>query len=235
VSDFFRFPHTPHLVWLGAGQPRDDKVMTEQERREFLTEPLIVEEKVDGANVGFSVGEDRDLRIQNRGSWIEPDRVPPQFKSLFRWADLRRDALIEHLGHQFILFGEWCYAVHSIRYTQLPDWFLTFDLFDRARKIFVATDERNAFAQSVNLHVVPRLGTGRQTLESLNSLLGQSVLGAARGEGLYLRAPSPIAPLRRAKLVTPDFTQVIGEHWSRRKLQTNSLLGGPTGVPTALA
>ena len=225
MSEFFRFPHTPHLVWLGPGQPRDDKVMTEQERREFLAEPLIVEEKVDGANIGFSVGEDGDLRIQNRGSWIARDRVPPQFKSLFRWADLRRDTLIEHLGHQFILFGEWCYAVHSIRYTQLPDWFLAFDLFDRTRKTFVATDARNVFARSVNLQVVPRLGIGRQTFESLKSLLGHSVLGAARGEGLYLRASSAVVPFTRAKLVTPEFTQAIGEHWSRRSLQTNSLSG----------
>jgi hypothetical protein len=30
-SDFFRFPHTPHLAWLGNGSPRDDKVLSPHE------------------------------------------------------------------------------------------------------------------------------------------------------------------------------------------------------------
>ncbi|MGV3590570.1 MAG: DNA ligase, partial [Gammaproteobacteria bacterium] len=27
MDEFFRFPHTPHIAWLGAGMPRDDKVL----------------------------------------------------------------------------------------------------------------------------------------------------------------------------------------------------------------
>jgi hypothetical protein len=26
-ESFFKFPHTPHLLWLGPGTPRDDKVL----------------------------------------------------------------------------------------------------------------------------------------------------------------------------------------------------------------
>jgi ATP-dependent RNA circularization protein (DNA/RNA ligase family) len=222
-DDFFKFPHTPHLAWLGSGQPRGDKVMEDNDRREFLAHPFIVEEKVDGANLGLSVGDDGDLRIQNRGSWIHGHGNSSQFKTLFQWVDLRRDDLIHQLRRQFILFGEWCYAVHTVRYSQLPDWFLAFDLYDRSKGLFVAADERDEFVRSVNLHVVPCLGTGRHDLQSLKSLLGTSVLGAARGEGLYLRTASSVTPVRRAKLVTPEFTQMLGEHWSRRLLQTNSL------------
>jgi hypothetical protein len=199
-------------------------VLTESERRAFLSHPIIVEEKVDGANVGFSVGEDGDLRIQNRGSWLDRDRAPSQFKTLFRWVDLRRQDLISHLQQRFILFGEWCYAVHTIHYTELPDWFLAFDVYNRVKQTFVAAEERDKLVRSLNLQVVPRLGMGRYTLASLKSLLGMSTLGAVQGEGLYLRTSSPIAPLTRAKLVCPEFTQMIGEHWSRRMLQTNSLV-----------
>jgi len=28
-----------------------------------------------------------------------------------------------------ILYGEWCYAKHSIHYTMLPDYFIAFDIF----------------------------------------------------------------------------------------------------------
>ena len=50
----FKFPTTPHLTILGDIQIRDDKVMTESERNEFIQHEIIVEEKVDGANLGIS-------------------------------------------------------------------------------------------------------------------------------------------------------------------------------------
>ena len=31
MTDFFRFPHTPHIAWLGQGTPRDDKVLSPDE------------------------------------------------------------------------------------------------------------------------------------------------------------------------------------------------------------
>ena len=55
MTDFYRFPHTPHLAWLGSAPPRDDKVLTPQEAKSFLSADVLVEEKVDGANLGFSV------------------------------------------------------------------------------------------------------------------------------------------------------------------------------------
>ena len=39
--------------------------------------------------------------------------------------------LFEILSEKFILFGEWCYAQHSIFYDRLPDWFLGFDIYDK--------------------------------------------------------------------------------------------------------
>lgn len=53
---FFRFPHTPHLAWLGTVPPRSDKVLAEDEVANLLAKEVVVEEKVDGANIGFSVG-----------------------------------------------------------------------------------------------------------------------------------------------------------------------------------
>ena len=53
---FYKFPHTPHLLWLGPGEPREDKVLTPSEVAEFLAGDVIIEEKVDGANLGLSLG-----------------------------------------------------------------------------------------------------------------------------------------------------------------------------------
>src|SRR5690606_887302 len=105
-----------HLRWLGEGQPRDDKVLGPDEVEALLGAEVVVEEKVDGANLGFSTSDDGVLRVQNRGSYLRPDHLHPQFRLLFRWLASREEALVEALWPDRMLFGEWCYAVHSVRY-----------------------------------------------------------------------------------------------------------------------
>ena len=55
MSGFLRFPRTPHLAWLGNGEPRDDKVLPSDDAAKFLAAPVLVEEKLDGTNLDFSV------------------------------------------------------------------------------------------------------------------------------------------------------------------------------------
>ena len=38
MSDFFRFPSTPHIAWLGTGMPRDDKVLSVSQAADLLRE-----------------------------------------------------------------------------------------------------------------------------------------------------------------------------------------------------
>jgi len=76
MTDFFRFPHTPHLAWLGPGAPRDDKVLTPAEVRELLNGEVVVEEKIDGANLGLSLAPDGSLRAQNRGQYLYGAPMP---------------------------------------------------------------------------------------------------------------------------------------------------------------
>ena len=223
--EFFRFPHTPHLAWLGPGQTRDDKVLSPDEARALLAHELVVEEKVDGANLGFSVDEAGTLRAQNRGAFLVPGAAPPQFKHLARWMGARGAGLADALFPDLMLFGEWCYAVHSVRYTRLPDWLLVFDIYDRARAEFWSAARRDALAAELGLAVVPRLGAGRYGLEELCGLLGHSRLGDGPAEGLYVRREGPDTLLERAKLVRPEFVQAIDQHWSRRPLQVNTLAG----------
>jgi len=120
MSDFFRFPHTPHIAWLGEGQPRDDKVLAPYEVDELLADAVRVEEKLDGANLGISLGPDGQLRAQNRGQYlIEP--YVGQFSRLTSWLAQHQWQLHAQLSTDLILFGEWCAARHSLDYENLPD------------------------------------------------------------------------------------------------------------------
>jgi len=120
MSDFFRFPHTSHIAWLGQGRPRDDKVLSPEEARAFLQADIIIEEKVDGANLGFSVSSQGELRAQNRGHYLEHP-FSGQFSRLETYLAQHEDGLIDALSGGLILFGEWCAARHSLGYERLPD------------------------------------------------------------------------------------------------------------------
>ena len=135
-------------MWLGDGVPRGDKLLSPQEAEELLSHVVVVEEKVDGANIGISLSAGDELRVQNRGAFLAWDSLHPQFKPLPRWLQAHRLALTDALGSNLILFGEWCYARHSIHYTRLPDWFLAFDVYDRSVGKFWSADRRDAFVRT---------------------------------------------------------------------------------------
>lgn len=227
--EFFRFPHTPHLAWLASGRPRDDKVLSPPEAANILAGHVVVEEKVDGANVGLSVGPDGEVRAQNRGTYLARESSHHQFKALFRWMNDRRDALADALFPDLILFGEWCWAVHSIRYTRLPDWLLAFDVYDRGEKRFWSATRRDELVRSLGVALVPRVAEGRFSVAELKSMLGESRISDGPAEGLYLRRDEGDFLSARAKLVRPEFVQAIGDHWSRRSLEKNQLAPGTGG------
>ncbi|HBA86881.1 MAG TPA: DNA ligase [Geobacter sp.] len=219
---FFRFPHTPHIIWLGEGVPRDDKVLTPSEVNGLLAGEVVVEEKLDGANLGISVSDEGKLRTQNRGQYlVEP--YDGQFKELSSWLKNREESLFESLGDKLILFGEWCAARHSLAYDRLADFFIVFDVYDRQSKRFWSSARRNELAKRLDLKVVPEVFKGKATVASLKKLL-QSHTSAFRigpMEGVVVRRESGDWLDERAKLVRPDFTQSIDEHWRSRKIEWN--------------
>jgi len=229
MTAFHRFPHTPHLAWLGEGQPRDDKVLAPDEVRELLGHEVLVEEKVDGANIGFSVDEHGVLLAQNRGTYLSLEGGHGQWKPLKRWLAPRADELAAALFPDLMLFGEWCYAVHSVRYTRLPDWFLAFDVYDRASGKFWSVERRNELVATLSLAVVPVLASGRFDVAGLRALLGSSRLTDGPAEGLYVRRDADRHLMSRAKLVRREFVQAIDEHWSKKALVPNALQGNAGG------
>ena len=223
MTDFFRFPHTPHLAWLGQDTPRDDKVLSAAEAQDFLTHAVVLEEKVDGANLGFSVGSDGEVRAQNRGQYLARP-FTGQFARLNGWLATHEDALLDALGEHLLLFGEWVAAVHSLEYPRLPDYFLVFDVYDKQVERFWSTTRRNALTSCLDLRHIHQLGTGHYRLEALKPMLLKTPSTYRTGscEGIYLRQEDDNWLIARAKLVHPDFVQSIGEHWRSRTLRWNN-------------
>ncbi len=228
VSAFHRFPHTPHIAWLGSGQPRDDKVLSPTEAAGLLRGEVVLEEKLDGANVGFSLGPSREVRAQNRGQYLANPHVG-QFSRLPAWLALHGDAvaeaLLEHVDCGLILFGEWCAARHSLAYTRLPDWFLLFDVLEAGTDTFWSSARRNALATRFGLATTPQLARGRYSLAQLKSLIAVQGSRFRDGplEGIVIREEDEDTCTQRAKLVRADFAQTITDHWRSRRIEWNRL------------
>jgi ATP-dependent RNA circularization protein (DNA/RNA ligase family) len=221
-GDFFKFPSTPHLATIPGVDIRGDKILTESERDEFLTHEVTVEEKVDGANLGLSFDANGNIRAQNRGAYLD---LPGsgQWKKLGEWLALRTDTLFEYLSDRYLLFGEWCYAQHSIFYDRLPDWFLAFDIYDLETGRFLATAYRDQLFGEMNISKVPDIARGRFTYPEIQKLLLQSNLTDQPAEGIYLRIDQGDWLEQRAKLVRPAFIQAVEQHWSRFAIRPNRL------------
>lgn len=144
-----KFPRTRHLLDLGGNAvTRDDLVLAPPEVNFFLRrmnfEPIsatvvdksvvTVEEKLDGANIGFTVDHSGKILAQNRSHYID-EASHPQFKGVRSYIRSNEAALKSILGGGlYILYGEWLYAKHSIHYTCLPSYFIAFDLVSTSPK-----------------------------------------------------------------------------------------------------
>ena len=189
---------------------------------------VVVEEKLDGANLGFSLSPAGELRVQNRGTYLtEP--YAGQFARLPAWLATHgegiADALLDSHDAQLILFGEWCAARHSLSYTRLPDWLLLFDVFDTKAGRFWSRTRRNALAQRLGLATAPQVVHGPFRLNDLVEGLDTWPSRFRDGplEGVVVRRESADWCEQRAKLVRADFTQSIGEHWRGRQVEWNRL------------
>jgi len=226
-TEFHKFPSTPHLAWLGRSPVRDDKVLSPPEAADFLRDEIVVEEKIDGANLGISVNEAGELQFQNRGNLLTGS-LTGQWKPIRGWMASHLSGFRRHLRPDLILFGEWCQTRHSIQYDLLPDWFLVFDIYDRDEDRFWSAECRDSLASDLRLATVPRLFAGHTDLSALRSLVQSTTSSYGDGplEGIVIRREEGDWLAARAKLVHPQFTKGISDHWSRGRIFQNRLVSG---------
>ena len=221
----FKFPHTPHLAWLGPNPPRADKIFSPGEVDDFLSLPIVVEEKLDGANIGIFFENGNDSPVVKNRNTVLGARSHPQFQPLWPWLAAQQPILYQAMGTRLALFGEWCFALHSIHYRNLPAYFNAFDVYDRQAEKFWSVVRRDRWAREFGLATVPVVARGTYSLKDLRRLLLNlpSRFGGDPAEGIYLRQDEPNWLCQRAKLVRPEFVQAIEEHWSKRSLERNTL------------
>lgn len=138
MADFLKYPRTRHIVGSSLQKgDKDDFVSME----ELDGKNLIIEEKIDGANVGISFDNDLNLRLQSRGHYLEGGDYP-QFDQFKTWANTYQDYFFDILDTRYIMYGEWMSNFHTIYYDMLPHFFMEFDIYDTETDTFLSTHER---------------------------------------------------------------------------------------------
>ena len=169
MGPMIKYPRTQHIEGSRL-QPGDEDL--EAVPFDALRDvPLVVEEKIDGANAAVSFDATGRLLLQSRGHYLRGGAREKHFALFKTWASAHQDALRERLGTRFVMYGEWAYAKHTIFYDRLPHYFFEFDLFDRERGLFLSTDRRVGMLDRLPVVSVPVLARGR--FDSLDELIQQ--------------------------------------------------------------
>jgi hypothetical protein len=233
-GDFTKYPRTPHL--FGSSGTDDDKHLGESASVELIADnSLIVEEKIDGTNVGIHFSDSGDMVLQCRGHLII-EGMHPQYDLFKQWAMVKRHVLEQQLQNRFILFGEWAYARHSIHYRQLSHYFFEFDIYDKEQEVFLDLERRLVLLEGTNIETVPVVHRGRLSRDGIEELIGPSRFDSYFEnpftnradnlmEGLYLRTEANGKVTGRAKFVRPEFVEKIKQstHWQHQRMVPNQL------------
>lgn len=209
-STRYKYPRTLHLPW-SPGASDDDKILESVEH--FQGREVVVTEKLDGENT--SMYQDH-YHARSTDSKNHPSR---NFVKQI-WGRVRHD-----IPFGYRLCGENVYAVHSIKYTALPEYFMLFTVYDPTN-LCLSWDETVEWAKLLDLPAVPVLYRGVWDEEKVRACwTGKSLFGGDQ-EGYVVRVADAFpwadhhmhfAKYVRAGHVTTD------EHWMSQPVVPNQL------------
>ena len=156
IQDFAprtKYPRTLHFDF-SPGKSRDDLTVASYEG--FEGKEVILAVKMDGENSTLS----RDyLHARSLDSGNHPSR---------NWLRALHGKIQHEIPEGLSICGENLYAQHSLRYENLPSYFLVFNMWERGRRL--AWDTTIAYAEMLGLHTVPVLYRGPWNLVKIKEI-----------------------------------------------------------------
>ena len=204
----FKYPRTMHLPW-SDGATSDDRTLSDCDS--FAGRMVVVTEKMDGENFTMYRDGFHARSIDNPCHIAYRSKVAAMHSRIA--CDIPPDMRV---------CGELCYATHSIRYTELPSYFLGFSVWSGS--ICLNWDDTIEWISLLGLTPVPVLWTGVFDQAVIRDI-GKSVV-ANGSEGYVVRVadsfergdfPKCVGKYVRANHVTTD------KHWSLGGISYNRL------------
>ena len=206
-----KYPRTYHLPW-SPGATRDDRVM---EAIKFEGHHVVVTEKMDGENTTFYNGFVH-ARALDYVSHPSRGRV----KAL-------HSRIQQDIPEGWRVCGENLTAVHSIRYEELPSFFLVFSIWDQYNRC-LSWNDTVEYAEMLGLRTVPVLYKGVFDETVIRALY--DVTDREKSEGYVVRIAESF-PFRKfrdvvGKFVRSGHVQETHGHWYRRDIEFQKIAEG---------
>lgn len=221
-----KYNRTFHFPW-SPGATNDDKIVTPHVLPIFVKNDLVITEKMDGSNTS----------LEKDGCYARTHSGPPTHPSFDGLKALHAQVRYK-IPEGIQLFGEWCYARHSIEYSELPSYFMLFNvrvfdgiLHNELISHWASWEEVEMWAEEIGVPTVPLLFKGKinsaQELEvKVNSFMNQTSACGGIREGVVARVQQEFDDEHFStcvlKCVRANHVQT-SEHWKDQEIIKNKL------------
>lgn len=222
------FPRIPHLPW--KPNMADDDIVSSDAK--IFDDNVCVQEKIDGSSCGMSIYEGNPVirnknHILNKG-FHKDTPAKMQFASVWNYWYKNQDKFkqLERLYGPVSVFGDWMIQAHGVMYDNLPDWFITYDLYDYEQKKFhesnLALDALNRCGFTTTTVLYNGKIKDYAQLEELSKGKTKFATNALR-EGIVVKLNNEKWQTGCYKMVREGFIQgsLLGETMQKNQLKKN--------------
>jgi hypothetical protein len=214
-----KYNRTFHLPY-SKGATNDDKIAPSIDS--LLNVDIIITEKMDGSNTS----------LEANGCFARTHAGPPSHPSFDSLKALHASIKYK-IPNNMQFFGEWCFALHSIAYNELPGYFLMFNVRDLTSSdiVWYSWEDVELWAAELEVPTVPVLFKGsvktKQELQELveSFMIQPSKCGGIR-EGVVVRVARQFYDFEFSqcvmKCVRANHVQT-SEHWKDQVIIKNKL------------
>ena len=209
---YSRFPRTYHFPW-SKGQGKEDRTFPTDTG--FLQKEVVVTEKMDGECT--SIYSDGYVHARSVDSKSHPSQS--RIRSL-------ANQIAWNLPKGWRICGENMQAIHSIKYTKLPAYFLVYALIDDKGKV-LSWEDTLLWCQKLSLSTVPVLYRGIYSTASIKACEQKESHCGGLQEGYVVR-PADSIPFSQytkevGKFVRVNHIQTADHHWEKGNFKENQL------------
>jgi len=215
-----KYNRTFHLPW-SKGATNDDKISNDISH--LINTQIIITEKIDGSNTS----------LERDGCFARTHSGPPTHASFDGLKSLH--ATIKYkIPKGLQLFGEWCFAKHSIEYDALPGYFLLFNARDLNDSPYYwdSWELVELWAEEFEIPTVPILFKGKVSSENElkelteSFMIEPSMCGGIR-EGVVVRTASGFLDSEFSTHVLKNVREnhvQTSTHWREQEIIRNKLI-----------
>lgn len=209
-----------------ADTPKRKKCLSEEEIKSLLNGHITIDEKIDGGVIGLAWDGNKPL-VVGKHSMVDYNVNSKKFYGLTQWIYENYEK-ISNIPLGWIVYGEWMRASHNILYTELPDYFISFDIWNGNKNEFLNVINRSIFLNELGFKEIPIIYSGTNLgvediiciTEGVGGVNNKSAFNRNEIiEGVVIRNDNGLI----GKYVRREFTDLSEEHWLKSSLIENKL------------